>query len=54
MTTYTVITTIESATGTHTETATRCFEGDVEAIREAVKFVASPGDTVTHRVIEEG
>lgn len=51
--TYTMTTTIEGRDAVHTETATRLLEGDVEALREAAKIVAEPGDTIIHQVTQE-
>ena len=53
MQTYTMTTKTESATGTRTETNTRLGEGDVQMIREAARWSATRGDTITHTVTEE-
>lgn len=51
--TYTMITTIEAPTETRVETNTRLAVGDVQAIREAARWVAEDGNTVTHEVYPE-
>lgn len=53
MQTYTITTTIESASGTTVETIPGLLAGDLELIKEAARVTANQGNTVTHRVVAE-